>query len=302
MNFNPTQAFERHARHGLRPQRRTEDAARHRAAFHPAGTPAARTGHRGQRRAAARHGAGHPREGQVPGPVGDEHARVAGRRRPERGGPHPLRGAVRPHQRHPDPPRLRQRLRAAAGVPRRAARALAGAGGARRAHLRHRDHRARRRLGRRGHPDPRQAARGRSLGAQRRQALHQRRRVERLLPGLGPHRRQGNFDVHGRQGPARLHRRQGPEDDGHPRHAARRTLLRQPGAGAAGAAGRARPGLQAGDGCAQRGAPGAGRRARGGQGQPRAGADDRLRHRAQAIRPEDRRLPDDSDDAGRQRH
>ena len=60
-----------------------------------------------------------------------------------------------------------------------------------------------------------------AAGIERRQTFHQRRRVERLLFGLGANRRQRDFDVHGRQGPARLHRRQRPKNDGaagHPAH------------------------------------------------------------------------------------
>jgi hypothetical protein len=183
---------------------------------------------------------------------------------------------------YPDPPRLRQRLRAAAAVQGRAGGPLAGAGGARRAHLRHRHHRARRRLGRRGHPTH-PSARGPSgwvlNGAKH--FISDGEWSDFFLVSAKTGEKE--IDVHGGQGPARLHRGQGPEDDGHPRHAPCGALLRQRGAGAAGPAGRTGPGLQAGDGRAQRGAPGPGRRARCGQGQPRLRADDRLRQRPQAI-------------------
>ncbi len=226
----------------------------------------------------------------------DEHSRRVRRRRPFGRRHDARRGAVRPHQGHPDPARVRQRLRIAARRDRCAEGALAAADGARRAHLLDRDHRARRRLGRGVDHHPGRAQR-RRLSPQRQQALHQRRPLFRFLHRLGGDRSRRaaapRVAVPRRQGPARCGRRPRPEDDGTDRYQPHRDVLRACEARPRAPARRRRTGTRPRLLDARPGAPRAGWRARRRQGVPPCEADDRLRERAQAVRQGDRRVPDD---------
>ena len=209
----------------------------------------------------------------------DEHPRGIRRRRPVRGRHDAGRGAVRPHEGHPDPARVRQRLRIAARRHACAEGALAAARRARRAHVLDRDHRARRGIGRRRDHDPRRPRR-RRLAALRQQALHQRRRILRFLHRVRGDRRRGDGRATCRcfssTRTCRADRRPQPADDGPHGNEPRRALLRGREARPRASAGRRRPRSRHRLRDAWPRAARAGRRARDRQGEPPRDADDRI--------------------------
>ena len=161
-------------------QRRAAAPGRDRAALRAHRADAAREGAGGEARARPRHGARDLREVEGARPLRREHPGRVWRRRPVGGRHMPGRGAVRAHDRHPDPPRLRQRLRGAAAGE-RARRASAGSLPSVRGERMFSVvlHRAGSGLRRRRHQDPRDARR-RRLAADGPEDLHQRRRCSRI--------------------------------------------------------------------------------------------------------------------------